>query len=258
MSPIRSRRRQMFALTASALLLAAPGFTAAPGLSPDDAKIAAAIRGTLAKRLPNLPAIDEIVRSPVPGLWELRVGSHVIYSDAEGSFVIEGEILDTSRNVNLTQQRIENLTAFDFAKLPLKDAVVWKQGNGTRKLVVFADPNCGYCKKLERDLSSVPNLTVFTFLVPILGGDSPAKARDIWCANDRGKVWRDWMLDNTPPPSAAAACDTAALTRNVRLGEKHAVAGTPSLVFENSERVPGILSKEDLEKKFALLARRKG
>lgn len=252
MSPIRSRRRPLLALAVVALSLAAPGFTA------DEAKIAATIRGNLAKRLPNLPPIDEVTRAPVSGLWELRVGSHVIYSDAQGSFVIEGEILDTATNVNLTRRRIEDLTAFDFAKLPLKDAVVWKQGNGSRKLVVFADPNCGYCKKLERDLSGVPDITVFTFLVPILGGDSPEKSRDIWCAKDRGKAWRDWMIANTPPPSARQPCDTAALSRNVLLGEKHAVTGTPSLVFENNERMPGIISNEALERKFTLLARRKG
>jgi len=251
MSPIRSWRRQSLALAVSALCIAAPGF------ATDDAKIAATIRGNLAKRLPNLPPIDEVTRAPVPGLWELRVGSHVIYSDAQGSFVIEGEILDTSTNVNLTRQRIENLTAFDFAKLPLKDAVVWKQGSGTRKLVVFADPNCGYCRKLERDLRSVPDITVFTFLVPILGGDSPEKSRDIWCAKDRGTAWRNWMIDNTPPQPAGQACDTAALSRNVLLGEKHGVTGTPSLVFENNERVSGIISNEALERKFTLLARRK-
>ena len=249
---IRSWRPRLLALTLSALSVAAPGF------ADDDPKTAAAIRGNLAKRLPNLPPIDEVTRSRVPGLWELRLGSHVIYSDAQGSFVIEGEILDTSTNVNLTRQRIESLTAFDFAKLPLKDAVVWKQGTGARKLVVFADPNCGYCKKLERDLSTVRNLTVFTFLVPILGGDSPEKARDIWCAKDRSKAWRNWMIDDASPPPANQACDTAALSRNVSLGEKHGVTGTPSLVFENNERVAGILSNEALEKKFTLVARRKG
>jgi thiol:disulfide interchange protein DsbC len=251
MSPIRSWRRQLFTLAASALFVAVPGFAA------DEAQIAATIRSTLAKRLPNLAPIDEITRSPLPGLWELRLGSQVVYSDAQGSFIIEGEILDTSRHVNLTRERIEKLTAFDFVKLPLKDAVVWKRGTGARKLVVFADPNCGYCRKLERDLNTVPNITVFTFLVPILGGDSPERARDIWCAKDSGKAWRDWMLDGTAPPAATRKCDTAALSRNVVLGEKHGVTGTPSLVFENSERVPGVLSNEELEKKFALLTRRK-
>lgn len=251
MSKVRPWRRLSLMLSASAMFIVAPGNAA------EDAKVAATIRGTLAKRLPNLPPIDAITASPVPGLWELRLGSQIVYSDATGNFVIEGEILDTSRNANLTRERIEKLTAFDFSKLPLNDAVVWKQGTGTRKLVVFADPNCGYCKKLERDLRSVPNLTVFTFLVPILGGDSPQKARDIWCAKDNGKAWRNWMIDDTPPPAATQACNTAALSRNVALVEKHGVTGTPSLVFENNERVPGVLSQVDLEKKFALLARRK-
>jgi len=251
MSPMSSFRSRFVALGAGALLLAGAAFAA------DDATVAATIRTTLAKRLPNLPHIDEITKSPLPGLWEVRLGSQVIYSDAQGSFVIEGEIIDTARHVNLTQDRVDALTAFDFGKLPLQDAVVWKQGTGARKLVVFADPNCGYCKKLERDLNNVPDITVFTFMIPILGGDSPQKARDIWCARDSGKVWRNWMIAGAQPPAAPAQCDTAALSRNVALGQKHGINGTPSLVFENSERVPGILSAEDLEKKFATLARRK-
>jgi thiol:disulfide interchange protein DsbC len=252
MSPIRSMRRHLFALGACALFSVAPGFAA------DDAAIATTIRNALATRLPNLPHIDEITKSPIPGLWEVRLGSQVIYSDAQGSFVVEGEIIDTVKHTNLTQARIDKLTAVDFAKLPLQDAVVWKKGTGARKLVVFADPNCGYCKKLEHDLNNVRDVTVFTFMIPILGGDSPQKARDIWCSKDNGKVWRSWMIDGTPPPAITAKCDTSALSRNVALGQKHGVTGTPSLVFEDSERVPGVLSAEDLEKKFAMLARRKG
>jgi thiol:disulfide interchange protein DsbC len=253
MSPFNSWRRQLSMLAASsALLLAAPGYAAS------DASVEATIRSTLAKRLPNLPRIDEVTRSPIAGLWELRLGSQLIYSDAQGSFVIEGEIMDTARNANLTRERIEKLTAFDFAKLPLADAVVWKRGTGARKLVVFADPNCGYCRKLERDLTAVRDITVFTFIVPILGGDPPRMSRDIWCARDSGKAWRDWMVDGTLPPAATLPCDSAALSRNLALGEKHGVTGTPSLVFENSERVPGVISNEDLEKKFAQLAGRKG
>ena len=250
MFTIRSVRR--YALCASALLFAASVFAS------DDATTAATIRNALATRLPNLPHIDEITRSPVPGLWEVRLGSQVIYSDAQGSFVIEGDIIDTARHANLTQARVDKLTAIEFGKLPLQDAVVWKQGTGARKLVVFADPNCGYCKKLERDLNNVPNVTVFTFMIPILGGDSPQKARDIWCSKDSGHVWRNWMIDGTQPPAATGKCDTAALSRNVALGQKHGVTGTPSLVFEDSERVPGILSAQELEKKFTMLARRKG
>jgi thiol:disulfide interchange protein DsbC len=244
--------RYALALCASTLLCASGAFAAA------DSSVEATIRSTLEKRLPNLPHIDEITRTPVAGLWEVRLGSQVIYSDAQGTFVIEGEIIDTTRHTNITQIRIDKLTAVVFSKLPLKDAVVWKKGTGARKLVVFADPNCSYCKKLERDLSTVNNITVFTFMVPILGGDSPQKSRDIWCSKDNGKAWRSWMIDGTPPPVATAKCDISALSRNVALSQKHAVTGTPSLVFEDSQRVPGVLSAEELEKKFATLGQHKG
>lgn len=213
----------------------------------------AAIRKNLPARLPNLPAIDEVTRLPVGGLWEVRMGSEVVYSDADGSFVIQGQIIDTRQQRNLTEERIAKLTAFDFAKLPLQDAVVWQQGTGARKLVVFADPNCGFCKRFERELNNVRDITVYTFLVPILGGDSPEKTRAIWCAGDKGKVWRSWMLDGTAPPAVTGRCDTTALARNLALGQKHAINGTPSLVFEDNERVPGILSAGELEKKFSAL-----
>jgi len=216
----------------------------------------AAIRKNLPQRLPNLPAIDEVTRTPIGGLWEVRMGSEVLYSDAQGTFVVQGQIIDTAKRLNLTEERISRLTAFDFSKLPLKDAVVWKQGTGARKIVVFADPNCGYCKRFEKELTSVRDITVYTFLFPILGGDSPEKSRAIWCASDKGKVWRSWMINGTPPPSAPGKCDTSALERNVALGQKHGINGTPSLVFENSERVPGIISAEELEKKLSAANRK--
>jgi thiol:disulfide interchange protein DsbC len=251
MSAMSTRWHGVLALIAGTLLLTGKV------LAADEAQVEATIRATLTKRLPNLPHIDEVRKSDMPLLWELRLGSKIIYSDAQGSFVIEGDLIDTAHHVNVTQNRIDQLTAVVFAKLPLQDAVVWKQGSGKRKLVVFADPNCGYCKKLERELNAVPDVTVFTFLIPILGGDSPEKARDIWCSKDSGKVWRSWMLDGTPPPPAGPGCDTSALSHNVALGQTHGVTGTPSLVFENSERVPGILNAAELEKKFSALARRK-
>jgi thiol:disulfide interchange protein DsbC len=215
----------------------------------------AAIRRNLPARLPDLPRIDEIVRSPIAGLWEVRLGSEVIYSDAEGAFIIEGELLDTRRALNLTERRETALKAFDFAKLPLGDAVTWKRGKGTRKLVVFADPNCGYCRELEKRLGDVADITVHTFLIPILGDDSVAKARAIWCARDRdrGPVWRRWMVDGVAPP-AAAACDLGALDRNLALQRRHGVVGTPSLVFADGERVAGVLTPAALEQKFAALA----
>lgn len=211
----------------------------------------AAIRKAIAERMPEFPKIDEIRKTPIAGLYEVRVGTDVFYSDEDGHHLIDGQLIDTKTRTNLTEERIAKLTAIDFAKLPLKDAIVWKQGSGARKLVVFADPNCGYCKKFERDLQQVKDVTVYTFLYPILGGDSPEKSRNIWCAKDNTKAWRDWMIDGTAPARSIGQCDTAALARNVSLGRKHKVTGTPALVFEDGTRVPGAMPPEQVEKRLA-------
>lgn len=214
----------------------------------------AAIRRNLSARVPDLPRIDDVRPSAMPGLWEVRVGTEIIYSDADGSFLIEGALIDTRRQVDLTQERETALKAFDYDKLPLRDAVTWSRGNGSRQLVVFADPNCSYCRKFETLLGDVPNVTVHTFLIPILGDDSAAKARAIWCAPvaKRGVIWRRWMVDAIAPP-AAPACDTSALDRNLALQQRHGIVGTPSLVFRDGERVSGVMTSMALEKKFASL-----
>jgi len=210
----------------------------------------AVIRKNLSERLPDFPKIDEITKTPIPGLYEFRIGTEVFYTDEQGNYVIEGHVIDTRTRVNLTQARIDKLTQIDVAKLPLKDAIVWKQGSGERKLVVFADPNCGYCKRFERDLNNVKDVTVYTFLYPILGGDSPEKAKNIWCAKDSTKVWRDWMLDGTTPPKVMGQCDLGALNRNAEMGRKYKINGTPAIVFEDGKRVPGAMNAEQIEKQL--------
>ena len=212
----------------------------------------AVIRKNIAERLPDFPKIDEVSKTPIPGLFELRIGTEILYTDEHGDHVIEGHLIETKTRADLTTARIDKLTAVDFASLPLKDAIVWKQGSGARKLVVFADPNCGYCKKFEKDMQQVKDVTVYTFLYPILGGDSPDKSRDIWCAKDNSAVWRDWMIKGTAPLRSMAACDTAALQRNVALGKKIRVNGTPALVFEDGKRVPGAMAPEQVEKQLVL------
>ena len=212
----------------------------------------AAIRKNIAERLPDFPKIDEVTKTPVPGIYELRIGSEVLYTDEQGNYLIEGSLIDTKTRSNLTEARVSKLTAIDFSKLPLKDAIVWKQGTGARKLVVFADPNCGYCKKFERDLQQVKDVTVYTFLYPILGGDSPDKSRNIWCAKDSTKVWRDWMVEGTAIPAAtAASCDTAVLQRNLTLGRKYRISGTPGLVFEDGTHKPGAIPPAQIEQLLA-------
>ena len=210
----------------------------------------ATIRKNIAERLSDFPKIDEISKSPIPGLYEIRIGGNIFYSDEQGNYLIEGVLVDTKTRTNLTEARLEKFNAIDFSSLPLKDAVVWKQGNGSRKLVVFADPNCGYCKRFERDLVNVKDVTVYTFLYPILGNDSTDKSRNIWCAKDNGKAWRDWMVEGVAPPKGAADCDAAVLQRNVALGRKHRVSGTPALVFEDGKRVPGVMAADAVEKQL--------
>ena len=212
----------------------------------------AVIRKNIAERLPDFPTIDEVSKTPIPGLYELRLGTEILYTDERGDHLIEGHLIETKTRADLTTARIDKITAIDFASLPLKDAIVWKQGSGARKLVVFADPNCGYCKKFEKEMQQVKDVTVYTFLYPILGGDSPDKSRDIWCAKDHGVVWRDWMIKGTTPLRSTAPCDTAALQRNVALGKKFRVTGTPALVFEDGKRVPGAMAPEQVEKQLVL------
>jgi thiol:disulfide interchange protein DsbC len=210
----------------------------------------ALIRKNIAERLPDFPKIDEVNKTPIPGVYELRVGTEILYSDERGDHVIEGSLIETKTRNNLTQARIDKITAIDFASLPLKDAIVWKQGTGARKLVVFADPNCGYCKKFETEMQQVKDVTVYTFLMPILGGDSPDKAKNIWCAKDNGTVWREWMINGTAAPRSMGACDTSVLQRNLALGKKYRVNGTPALVFEDGKRVPGALPPAEVEKQL--------
>jgi len=207
----------------------------------------ATIRKNLAERLPNLPKIDEVTKTPMPGLYEVRVNhSDVFYTDAEGNFLIQGSLIDTKARVDLTEQRVNKLSAIDFADLPFKDSFTIVRGNGKRKLAVFEDPNCGYCKRFERDLAKIDNVTVHVFLYPILGGDSPEKSRNIWCAKDKGKAFLDWMLKDVTPPTVS--CDGAAVARNVELGKKARITGTPTLIFADGTRVPGAIGADRIEK----------
>lgn len=210
----------------------------------------ATIRKNLAERLPNLPKIDEITKTPMDGLYEIRINqSEIFYTDAQGNYIIQGNLIDTRARVDLTEQRMEKLSAIDFKDLPLKDAFTIVRGNGKRKVAVFEDPNCGYCKRFERDLAKIDDVTVYVFLYPILSQDSADKSRHIWCAKDKTKAFLDWMIRDITPP--AASCDASALARNVEFGKKMRITGTPTMVFANGNRVPGAIPQDRIEKLLA-------
>lgn len=209
----------------------------------------AAIRKNLAKRYPEIKAIDEISKAPMRGLYELRVnGSEIYYTDAKANFLIVGNLYDTRQKRNLTEERVDKLMAVKFDSLPLKDAFTIVRGNGERKLAVFEDPNCGYCKRFERDLLTINNVTVYMFLYPILGQDSVKKSESIWCAKDRVQVWQDWMVHEKAVPATVPICDTNAIRRNVELGRTHKITGTPTLIFVDGTRVPGAIDANQIEK----------
>ncbi len=233
-------------------LLGALALLAAGSLAVADE---AAIRKNLAERLQHFQNIDEVSKSPVTGLYEVRVnGADIFYTDADGNFLIQGSVFDTKARRNLTEERVEKLTAIKFEALPLADAFTIVRGNGKRKLAVFEDPNCGYCKRFERDLQKVDNVTVYMFLYPILSADSTDKSKAIWCAKDKGKAWIDWMVRDVAP-GQSGACDANALTRNTALGQKHRITGTPTLIFADSTRIPGAIGTEQIEQALAKAAR---
>ncbi|MCB1974442.1 MAG: DsbC family protein, partial [Burkholderiaceae bacterium] len=208
----------------------------------------AAIRKTLAERIPQMEKIDEVQATAMPGLYEVRIGTDIFYTDAKGNYLIQGELIDTRARRNLTEDRINKLSAVDFAALPFKDAFTIVRGDGKRKLAVFEDPNCGYCKRFERDMQNVDNVTVHLFLYPILSPDSAEKSRNIWCAKDRTAAWEDYMVRDRIP--AAATCDTSALQRNLAFGKKYKITGTPTLIFADGSRVPGAIPAKDVEKRL--------
>lgn len=207
----------------------------------------AAIRKNLAERLPNLPKIDEVSKTPMQGLYEVRVNqSEIFYTDEKGDFLIQGSLIDTQARVDLTEQRMEKLSAIAFKDLPLKDAFTIVRGDGKRKMAVFSDPNCGFCKRFERDLLKINNVTVYLFLYPILSADSTEKSRNVWCSKDKGKAYLDWMVRDVTPP--AASCDAAAVARNVEFGKKVRITGTPTIIFADGSRVPGAIDTARIEK----------
>jgi len=227
-----------------------PAATASAAAPAHLAQAEPLIRKNLAERLPQLPKIEEVRAMPMPGLYEVRVGpSSIFYTDAQGNYLIQGAIMDTQSKKNLTEERMDKLTAIDFKALPTADAITFTYGNGSRKIAVFEDPNCGYCRRFEADLAKVKNVTVHVFLYPILGEDSLAKSQAIWCAKDRAKAWHDWMQRQVPPP--AAQCDTSAIARNVELGRTYRINGTPAIVFANGKRIPGAADTATIEKLLA-------
>ena len=204
------------------------------------------LKKILSERLPSLPKIEEISKTPMPGVFEIRVqGNEIFYADAKGDFLIQGALIDTKQKRNLTEERTDKLSAVPFDSLPLKFAITQVRGNGKRKLVVFSDPNCGYCKRFERDLQKIDNVTLYHLMYPVLGEDSRLKSRNIACAKDRAKTWNDWMLQGITPPTVS--CDNHNIDAIVEFGRKNRINGTPTMFVADGTRVPGAIDAAQIE-----------
>lgn len=207
------------------------------------------IKSDLQKQLGNEAQVKSVSQSPVPGLYEVVINNSIVYTDAGGKYLIQGEILEVKTGYNITQARESEINKVNWNEFPLQNAVKVVRGNGARKMVVFADPNCGYCKRLEKTFAEMNNITIYTFLMPILSPDSSTKSKQIWCASDSGKAWVDWMVNGTAP-SGKQDCSTP-LDKNVALGKSLNISGTPAIFFMDGSRIPGAASKEMLEKKLS-------
>jgi len=217
----------------------------------------AAIRKTWSHQHPNGPAIDEITKTPIAGLYELRVGKDIVYSDEQGVYQIypshervEGHLVDANNKVDLTEGRLARILAQDLPKLPYGDALVFKQGNGTRRMIVFEDPNCHFCKDAERNFAALKDVTIYTFLIPILGEDSLVKSRAIWCSKNNAQVWRTWMLQGVMPQRPMGACDVKALERNLELADRYHLNYTPAIIFDDGSKFAGSADLERLSKRL--------
>lgn len=193
---------------------------------------------------------DKISKSPFAGLYEVDTVRGLAYTDAKGSFLLfNGVFVDTKTGENLSEKRQAQLGAFKFSDLPLSDAIKTVYGDGSRVLVTIEDPNCTYCKRLIPELQKLNNVTVYTFLYPVLGEDSAVKSRAIWCADDRARTWHDFMASGKALP-AKTDCATP-IDRNLALARKLRVMGTPTILFQSGGRIPGLATADQLAQKLA-------
>jgi len=196
--------------------------------------------------------VDKVTKSAQGELYEVLSQQGLSYTDKSGSFLMFNAVMiDTMTKENLTEKRMNALSAFNFKELPLKDALRTVVGNGARKIVTVEDPNCGYCKKLHTELHKLKDVTIYTFVVPMLGPDSIVKSRQIMCSKNPVQSWNNYM-SNGITPEMESECETP-LERNSILAKKLYVRATPTILFENGDRIPGSVSAEKIEEKLVSL-----
>ena len=209
------------------------------------------IKKTLQKHLGAGTPVEAVTKTPYSGLYEVKIGNEIVYTDAEGKYIFIGRVVEAETSKDLTEARLEEVNKIKFADLPLDLAAKTVKGNGKRMIAVFEDPNCGYCKRFRKTLTEMNDITIYTFMYPILGEDSKTKVKNIWCSADRAKAWDDWMLNAKAPAVAPGSCSAAANDKVIEIGRKLGVSGTPTVFFTDGTRVPGAIEAKKLEAKLA-------
>lgn len=226
------------------LALAALWATAA---TADEADIKKAMEAKLGAK------VESVSKSGYLGLYEIYADGNILYTDEKmTAFIAGGQLIEGKTMKNVTEERMRKLTAIKFSELPLERAIKQVRGDGKRVLATFEDPNCGYCKRLAKDLLKLDNVTIYTFLYPILSEDSIRKSKQIWCSADRAKAWNDWMVEGRAP-AGKEDCDTSAVVKNQEFGRRLNISGTPTMFFGDGERVPGAMPLPKIEQKLSQL-----
>jgi len=238
-------------LAACGLLLAAAPSAQTPAtpLAPE----AAAVKKTIEQKLPGA-TVKGVTKTPYFGLYEVQLEEQLIYTDAKANYLLIGSVYDANTKKNLTELRQRELNRVAWDSLPFELAFKRVKGNGERKLVIFSDADCPFCARLEQELKSVDNVTIYTFLYPIdsLHPDAARKSRMIWCSADRVKAWNEFFATGALPDNNGD-CDNPVVATSA-LGQKLRVAATPTLVFADGSVVPGALPAQQIESEFAQAA----
>lgn len=209
------------------------------------------IRAEVQKRLGTAANVRNVTASPIPGLFEVQVNNEIFYTDSNAKYLIQGEMVELATGNNVTAKRQEDINRIKWSELPQAQAFKVIRGNGSRQIAVFSDPNCGYCKRLEKTLQQLDNVTIYNYLIPILSADSSLKSKQIWCASDQQKVWNDWMLNNQSPIGKSDCANP--IDKNMALAKNYGINGTPTIFFTDGSRFPGAVQLADIEKKLASL-----
>jgi thiol:disulfide interchange protein DsbC len=209
------------------------------------------IKVDIQKKLGASVKVKSVSPAPVSGLYEVLVGNEIFYTDTAGKYLFQGEIIELATGKNITEQRQNDLNRIKWSDLNQSNAFKTVRGNGNRQLAVFSDPNCGYCKRLEKSLLQLDNVTIYTYLIPILSPDSALKAKQMWCSSDPSKSYIEWMV-NGVSPSGKSDCATP-LDKNLAFAKTYGITGTPTLFFTDGSRFPGAVQITDIEKKFSSL-----